>query len=161
MGAGKTAVGRRLARDLGLEFFDSDAEIEARTGVDIGFIFEKEGEQGFRRRERAMIDELTALNGIVLATGGGAILDAENRRRLSAGGTVVYLQASVAQQSARVRHGKERPMLQDKDPEEALQALMEIREPLYLELADLVVETDRRKVATVANDIETQLREGQ
>ena len=160
MGAGKSAVGRRLAQDLKLDFVDSDSEIEARTGVDIGFIFDKEGEQGFRRRERQMIAELTKRDGVVLATGGGAVTDPDNRRLLSARGTVVYLKASVDQQAERVKYGRgRRPMLANRDPAEALQALMDIREPLYLEVADVVVDTDRRKVTAVARDVEKCLGE--
>src|ERR1700741_2245533 len=111
MGAGKTAVGRYLARELKLPFHDSDAEIERRTGVDIPYIFEKEGEAGFRQREREAIEALTALEGIVLATGGGAVLLAENRRVLAGRGCVVYLKTSVEQQADRVRYGRNRPLL--------------------------------------------------
>ena len=111
MGSGKTAVGRTLARTLGLPFHDSDAEIERRTGVDIPYIFDKEGEAGFREREREAIEALTALEGIVLATGGGAVLLPQNRRLLAARGRVVYLETSVAQQAHRVRFGRNRPLL--------------------------------------------------
>src|ERR1700732_4158671 len=116
MGSGKTAVGRHLSRALRLPFYDSDAEIERRTGVDIPFIFEKEGEAGFRQREREAIDALTRLEPIVLATGGGAVLLEENRRALSARGFVVYLETSVAQQKNRVRRSRNRPLLSDADP---------------------------------------------
>ncbi len=153
MGSGKSAVGRHLARSLGLEFHDSDDAIEQRTGVDIPFIFEKEGEAGFRRREEDIIGELAALDGIVLATGGGAILSAENRRVLSARGTVVYLAATIDQQVARTRHGRERPLLTGKDSRTVLTALMAEREPLYREISDLVIETDARKVAAVCREI--------
>src|SRR5256885_11031311 len=115
MGSGKTAVGRHLSRALGLPFYDSDGEIERRTGVDIPFIFEKEGEAGFRQREREAIEALTLLARIVLATGGGAVLLPENRRHLAERGCVVYLQTSVAQQAQRVRHGRNRPLLSDGD----------------------------------------------
>src|SRR5215472_15329797 len=111
MGSGKTAVGRALARSLGLAFYDSDAEVERRTGVDIPFIFEKEGESGFRQREREAIEQLTSLNRIVLATGGGAVLLPENRRNLAERGCVIYLQTSVAQQTERVSQGRNRPLL--------------------------------------------------
>jgi shikimate kinase len=153
MGAGKSAVGRQLARMLHLTFVDSDEEIESRTGVDIPFIFEKEGEQGFRRREAAVIDELSARAGIVLATGGGAVLDDASRSRLGARGYVVYLRTSVDQQLARTSRGRQRPLLETDDPRATLDALLAEREPLYLEIADLVIDTDGRKVQSVANEI--------
>jgi shikimate kinase len=158
MGSGKSAVGRQLARVLGLDFVDSDEEVESRTGVDIPFIFEKEGESGFRRREQEVIADLTERDGIVLATGGGAIIAEDNRRLLAARGTVVYLEATIAQQVTRTRHGRERPLLTGRDPEETLRELMAFREPLYREIADVTVQTDGRKVAAVARDIETRLR---
>ena len=157
MGAGKSAVGKQLARQLKLDFVDSDNEIEQRTGVDIPFIFEKEGEPGFRKRESAVIADLTEKNGLVLATGGGVIGDPENRRRLGARGQVVYLTASIEQQLDRTRRGRERPLLKDGDPREILESLMSVREPLYLELADMVVETDKRRVADVADEIVSRL----
>ena len=153
MGAGKSAVGRQLARLLHLEFHDSDDEIEARTGVDIPFIFEKEGEAGFRKREAAVIDDLTTREGIVLATGGGAVLDADSRNFLGARGFVVYLYTTVDQQLTRTRKGRHRPLLETEDPRQVLEDLMTIRDPLYREVADLVVETDGRKVKAVANEI--------
>lgn len=153
MGAGKSAVGRQLARLLHLEFLDSDAEIEARTGVDIPFIFEKEGESGFRKREVKVIDELSQRDGIVLATGGGAIVDPDNRSRLGARGYVVYLYTSVEQQLSRTQRGRERPLLGQGDPREVLEALLSVRDPLYREVADLVVNTDGRRVQTVAREI--------
>ena len=157
MGAGKSAVGKQLARQLKLDFVDSDNEIEQRTGVDIPFIFEKEGEAGFRKRESAVIADLTEKNGLVLATGGGVIGDPENRRRLGARGQVVYLTAGIEQQLDRTRRGRERPLLKDGDPREILESLMTVREPLYLELADMVVETDKRRVADVADEIVSRL----
>jgi shikimate kinase len=157
MGAGKSAVGKRLARRLQREFRDADAEIEARTGVDISFIFEKEGEEGFRRREGRAIDELTALPAIVLATGGGAVMDEGNRRLLAARGLVVYLHASVAEQLQRTRHSRHRPLLDTPDPEARLRSLMAVREPLYREVADLVIDTDGRKVGAVAEEIRRRL----
>ncbi len=157
MGAGKTAVGRQLARALHLPFVDSDVEIEERTGVDIPFIFEKEGEAGFRKREAALIDELTRREGIVLATGGGAVTDAGSRRRLGTRGFVVYLYTSVDQQVARTSRGRTRPLLETDDPRAKLAELLEIRDPLYREIADLVVETDRRKVRSVTREIVERL----
>ena len=153
MGAGKSAVGRQLSRLLHLEFHDSDDEIEARTGVDIPFIFEKEGEAGFRKREAAVIDDLTAGEGIVLATGGGAVLDSDSRNLLGARGFVVYLYTTVDQQLNRTRKGRHRPLLETEDPRQVLEDLMTIRDPLYREVADLIVETDGRKVKAVANEI--------
>ncbi len=157
MGAGKSAVGRQLARLMHLSFVDSDEEIETRTGVDIPFIFEKEGEEGFRRREAKVVDDLSSLEGVVLATGGGAIVDPESRNRLGARGFVVYLHTTVAQQLARTNRGRERPLLEDGDREQILEELMVVRDPLYREIADLVVETDGRKVKAVANEIMARL----
>jgi shikimate kinase len=157
MGSGKTAVGRQLARTLRLPFHDSDAEIERRTGVDIPFIFEKEGEAGFRQREREALEALTALDGIVLATGGGAVLLAENRRLLAERGRVVYLKTSVAQQADRVRHGRHRPLLATGDASARLGQLMDARAPLYDEIADVVVSTDGRRVNSVAEQVLREL----
>ncbi len=159
MGSGKTAVGRYLARVLRFDFRDSDAEIERRTGVDIAYIFEKEGEAGFRVRERDTIAELTLLEPIVLATGGGAILHADNRRVLAERGRVVWLQASVNQQMERTRHGRHRPLLLDTDPRTRLDELTREREPLYTEIADVAVKTDGRRVQAVADDILRALAE--
>jgi shikimate kinase len=153
MGAGKSAVGRQLARTLHLSFMDSDDEIESRTGVDIAFIFEKEGEAGFRKREAAAIDDLTSIDGVVLATGGGAIIDPESRSRLGGRGFVVYLYTSPEQQLLRTNKGRERPLLENGDRREILESLLEERDPLYREIADLVVETDGRKVHSVAKEI--------
>jgi shikimate kinase len=159
MGSGKTAVGRQIARGLGLPFYDSDTEIERRTGVDIPFIFDKEGEAGFREREREAIEALTAMDGIVLATGGGAILLSENRQLLRTRGRVVYLETSVAQQAHRVRHGRHRPLLNQGDPAERLGQLMDTRAPLYAEIADITVTTDGRRVQAVAEQILRELAE--
>jgi shikimate kinase len=153
MGAGKSAVGRQLAKALHMSFFDSDDEIEARTGVDIPFIFEKEGEAGFRKREAKVIDDLSSKEGIVLATGGGAIMDAQNRSHLGARGFVVYLYTSVEQQVRRTLKGRERPMLANGDSREILEQLMSTRDPLYREISDLIVATDGRKVKAVASEI--------
>ena len=153
MGAGKSAVGRQLARMLHMHFVDSDDEIEERTGVDIPFIFEKEGEEGFRRREAKVIDEISMKDGIVLATGGGAVVEPSSRSQLGARGLVVYLYTSVDQQMERTRKGRERPMLENGDRLQVLQELMDIRDPMYREIADLVVETDGRRVQVVAREI--------
>ena len=153
MGAGKSAVGRQLAKLLHLSFVDSDDEIETRTGVDIPFIFEKEGEDGFRKREAKVIDDLSAMESVVLATGGGAVADPQNRSRLGARGFVVYLYTTVDQQLARTQKGRERPMLANGDSRNILEDLMAVRDPLYREIADLTVETDGRKVKAVASEI--------
>jgi shikimate kinase len=157
MGSGKTAVGRYLSRLLDLTFHDSDSEIERRTGVDIPFIFEKEGEVGFRQREREAIEILTAMDRIVLATGGGAVLLAENRRHLADRGCVVYLETSVSQQVERVKQGRTRPLLSNVDSTSKLSQLLAERAPLYGEIADVVVSTDGRKVRSVAEDILREL----
>ena len=157
MGSGKTAVGRRLAALLGKQFFDSDAEIEKRTGVDIRYIFEKEGEARFRQRERDVIAELTRLDGIVLATGGGAILDAANRERLSKTGVVVYLETTIDTLVRRTKAAKTRPLLLNDDPRAVLERLMVARRPLYEETADLRIETTGRQVRAVAADIQQRL----
>jgi shikimate kinase len=153
MGSGKTAVGRSLARLLGYPFLDSDHEIEARTGADIPLIFEREGEAGFRRREHEMIVELTAREHVVLATGGGAVLNPENRRLIGTRGWVVYLETSVAQQAERAGRTRHRPLLHGGDPFERLDQLMQVREPLYREIADFIISTTRRRVALVADSI--------
>ena len=157
MGAGKSAVGRYLARALHLTFVDSDDEIESRTGVDIPFIFEKEGEEGFRKREAVVIDDLSKMDGVVLATGGGAIQDENSRSRLGGRGFVVYLYTTVEQQVSRTKKGRERPMLENVDPRNMLKKLLETRDPLYREIADIVVETDGRKVKSVADEVIEQV----
>lgn len=153
MGAGKSAVGRQLANRLKREFHDSDTEIESRTGVDIAFIFEKEGEEGFRVREQRVIDELTQLNAIVLATGGGVVIDERNRSALVSRGLVIYLHATVDQQLERTRYSSNRPLLESDDPRQRLEELMTRREPLYRSVADHVVATDGRRVGDVSEEI--------
>jgi shikimate kinase len=153
MGAGKSAVGRHLARSLHLDFVDSDDEVERRTGVDIPFIFEKEGEDGFRKREAAAIDDLTRNDDVVVATGGGAVVWPENRNHLGARGFVVYLYTTVDQQMLRTEKGRDRPLLEGGDPREILEGLLEVRDPLYREIADLIVATDGRKVRSVVDEI--------
>ena len=159
MGAGKSAVGRKLASLLNFEFADSDEEIEVRTGVDITFIFDKEGESGFRAREVKVIDDLTLQKNLVLATGGGSAMSPESRARMAARGIVVYLFASVDQQLERTRKGRERPLLRNGKPREVLESLMAIREPQYREIADIVIETDRRQVLSVVREIQKKLAE--
>jgi shikimate kinase len=158
MGSGKTAVGRSLARHLSRPFYDSDTEIVRRTGVDIHYIFEKEGEAGFREREREAIAALVALKGIVLATGGGAVMLPENRRLLAERGCVIYLETSIAQQAERVKQGRHRPLLSNVDPEARLGELMAVRDPLYRSIADITVATDGRRVKAVAEDIVRMIR---
>ena len=160
MGAGKTTIGKTLARELGLSFHDSDKEIEARTGADIPLIFELEGEKGFRVREHVMIDELSRLDGIVLATGGGAVLDANTRANLAARGRVIYLHTTVEQQLKRTSRDRHRPLLHTDDPRGRLTELLEQREPLYREIADLVIKTDGRSVAAVVKEIIKKLQGG-
>ena len=157
MGSGKSAVGRQLAQRLALEFIDSDEEIEARTGVDIPYIFEREGEAGFRQREAEVIDAVTRRDGVLVSTGGGAVLDAGTRERLRARGRVVYLRTSVDQQLARTRRSNDRPLLNNDDPRGTLERLFEQRAPLYAEVAEIVVDTDGRKVKTVVDQICRQL----
>ena len=158
MGSGKTAVGRMLARLLDYPFHDSDHEIEQRCGADIPLIFEREGEAGFRRREHDAILELTLRPDIVLATGGGAVLNQDSRRALAGRGWVVYLETSVPQQAERAGRTRHRPMLQGADPMVRLEELMRVREPLYLEIADLRIPTDRQRVHTVAERIVREYR---
>ncbi len=157
MGAGKTTVGKKLAEQRGQRFVDSDHEIESRTGVDIAFIFEKEGEAGFRKREQHVIEDLTTHSGIVLATGGGAVLMAESRTALKSRGYVVYLHASVAQQYARVERSDTRPLLAHGDRRETLSRLFAERDPLYREVADLVVDTDGKNAKQLAREIEVAM----
>ncbi|SDD88485.1 3-dehydroquinate synthase [Massilia sp. PDC64] len=157
MGAGKTTIGRLLARRLDMTFIDSDHEIEARTGATIPWIFEIEGEASFRRREADVIRELTAQNGIVLATGGGAVLNPASRALLAERGTVIYLRASVSSILARTAHDKNRPLLQTADPRKKLEDLTAQREPLYREIADMVIDTGRPNVQSMVQTILDQL----
>ncbi|WKE65282.1 shikimate kinase AroK [Gallaecimonas kandeliae] len=157
MGAGKSTIGRQLAQDLHLEFFDSDQEIERRTGADINWVFDVEGEDGFRVRESRVIDELTELQGIVLATGGGAVINKDVRNRISARGIVVYLETTIEKQLARTQKDKRRPLLQVDEPRDVLVRLAEERNPLYEEVADIVVRTDDQSARSVASQIIDQL----
>lgn len=153
MGAGKSTIGRQLASALNMEFFDTDFEIERRCGADIPWIFDVEGEEGFRQREIQVLADLSELSQCVIATGGGIVTREENRAQLNKSGFVVYLEASEKQQLERTSRDKKRPLLQVDDPLEVIQALMVVREPLYLDLADVVVKTDRRAPKRVAADI--------
>lgn len=159
MGAGKSTIGRLLAKELRLLFKDSDKEIELRSGANIPWIFDKEGEPGFRDREQAMIAELCELDGVVVATGGGAVMRPENRKALHQGGRVIYLHASVEQQVGRTARDRNRPLLRTANPEATLRALLEARDPLYREIADLVVETDERPPRMVVLDILERLQQ--
>nr|WP_188668255.1 shikimate kinase AroK [Legionella impletisoli] len=153
MGAGKSTIGRTLAKELKLEFYDTDEVIEERSGADISWIFDVEGEEGFRKREQKVIEELTQKNNIVLATGGGVVMSPENRNALAARGTVIYLKASLQQQFERTKRDTKRPLLQTDDLEQRLETLKEEREPFYEELADVSFETDKLTVKAVANNI--------
>jgi len=157
MGAGKTTVGRLLARRLKRTLYDSDEEIERRCGVRIPVIFDIEGEVGFRARETQALAELCALEGVVIATGGGAVLAEENRRTIAARGTVVYLHARPAHLWERVRHDRNRPLLATPDPQRKLEQLYAERDPLYREVANLVVDTGKQSVQTLAKDLFARL----
>lgn len=153
MGAGKSTIGRLLAKELRLPFKDSDKEIEHRTGADIPWIFDVEGEQGFREREQCVIADLCEAPGIVLATGGGAVMRSENRAALHRGGRVVYLHASVEQQINRTARDRNRPLLRTLDPGKVLRELLATRDPLYREIADIIIETDERPPRMVVQEI--------
>jgi shikimate kinase len=157
MGAGKTTIGRQLASALGFTFEDSDQVIQQRTGVDIPTIFEFEGEEGFRQRESQVIEDLTQGQDLVLATGGGVVLRPDNRRHLAARGCVVYLLCTPEQQYERTARDRNRPLLQTADPLQRLRDLMQERDPLYRQVADLVVSTERRTAAAVVRDIRRRL----
>jgi shikimate kinase len=153
MGAGKTTIGRQLAKALHLPFYDSDKAIEEQTGVDIPTIFEYEGEEGFRAREQNMIEELTQINGIVLATGGGAILRAANRKALTENGFVVYLQCSVDKILQRTKRDTQRPLLNTENPRARIEKLFVEREPDYLSCADFKIETSSMQSKAVVQNI--------
>jgi len=159
MGAGKTTVGKHLAAELGKTFHDTDHEIERRTGVKIELIFEIEGEAGFRAREAQVVDQLTQLSKVVLATGGGAVLAAENRKHLAGRGVVVYLHGQPKDLWNRTRHDKSRPLLQGTDPLEKLHSLYRQRDPLYREIADIVVDTGRQSARALLAQLLPQVRE--
>ncbi|PNL90178.1 shikimate kinase AroK [Aggregatibacter aphrophilus] len=154
MGAGKSTIGRQLAQLLSMDFVDTDAEIEERAGADISWIFDVEGEAGFRKREERIINELTQRQGIVLSTGGGAILSKESRNHLSARGIVVYLETTVEKQYQRTQRDKKRPLLQDvEDPRQVLEDLAKVRNPLYEEVADITLPTDEQSAKVMATQI--------
>jgi shikimate kinase len=157
MGAGKTTIGKLLAKQLGKVFYDTDQEIEKRTGVKVAVIFELEGEAGFRKRETAIIQELSGLSNIIMATGGGAILAEENRKMLKANGTVIYLRANVNELWHRMRNDKHRPLLQNVDIRAKLEQLYTERNPLYTETATFIFDTGNQPVASIINQIEKSL----
>lgn len=160
MGAGKSTIGRHLAKSLGMEFVDSDHELERRTGASIPLIFDVEGEAGFRQREKKLIDELTQRNRIVLATGGGVVLDPDNRAWLRERGQVIYLYATVEQLLSRTAKDRNRPLLQTADPRARLQELLQARDPLYREVADMVVDTGGRSARGAEREILAKIRPG-
>ena len=159
MGAGKTTVARQLAKRLGKTFHDADREIEARTGVSVAVIFDIEGEAGFRKREAEVIEHLTTLDDIVLATGGGAVLDARNREHLKSRGFVIYLHALPPVLWQRTRTDKSRPLLQGADPRERLESLYAVRDPLYRDVADLVVDTGRQGIGPLMTQVLARIDE--
>jgi shikimate kinase len=157
MGAGKTTIGRLLAKHLNKTFYDTDHEIEKRTGVNIPLIFELEGEAGFRKREVTIIEELSRLQNIVLATGGGAVLMQKNRENLKKNGTVIYLRANVHELWQRTRNDKNRPLLQTKNSREKLEQLFAERDPYYSDVASVIVDTGGQPVGTIVHHIEQLL----
>jgi shikimate kinase len=159
MGAGKTTIGKYLAQHLSLGFADTDTEIESRTGADIPWIFDVEGESGFRDREVQVVEEMTRMDNVVLATGGGVVLRQENRRALGSRGFVVYLHATVDEQVRRTRRDRRRPLLQNGNPEQTLRELMAVRDPLYREIADHVFDTDGCSPRTVAQRLVQALQD--
>ncbi len=159
MGSGKTTIGNIMAKKLNREFRDSDFYIEEKTGVDIARIFDIEGEQGFRDRESNALNDLLNQDNRIIATGGGSVMRKQNQALLRSRGYIVFLDTSVNQQMHRLRRDKKRPLLQTKNPRERLEALLEVRRPIYLDLADLAVKTDRRQARKLAVDIINQLPE--
>ncbi|WP_338035567.1 shikimate kinase AroK [Halioglobus maricola] len=157
MGAGKSTIGKYLADHLKLQFADTDTEIESRTGADIPWIFDVEGEEGFRDREQQVVEEMTLWDDAVLATGGGVVMRPDNRRVLGSRGFVIYLYASLEEQVRRTRKDRKRPLLQKGEPEQVLRDLFAIRDPLYREIADHVIETDSCSPRTVAQRLVREL----
>ena len=158
MGAGKTTIGRLIAKQMGMDFYDSDHEIELKTGVKIPLIFELEGEDGFRRREAAIIEELSQLKNVVIATGGGAVLLPENRKFLKDNGKVIYLRGSVHDLWLRTRNDKTRPLLQGANIKQRLEQLYVERDPIYTALADCIVDTGPQTAVDITNYIEQKLQ---
>lgn len=157
MGAGKSTIGRLLASEMKLDFRDTDREIEERSGVDIPWIFDKEGEAGFRQRETAILDDLSQFDNLLLATGGGIVLKPENRKILASRGRVVYLKTTVDEQVRRTGRDTKRPLLNNDNPRAVLEALMQQRDPLYREIADYIIDTDGRSPREVALELSRQL----
>lgn len=160
MGSGKSTIGRHLARELQMDFYDSDKEIEDRTGVTIPWIFDVEGEDGFRNREQKIIEELTDKQGVIIATGGGVVLRPENRNLLAARGIVVYLQVSIDEQINRTEKSQNRPLIEKQNIRASLENLNAEREKYYLEIADLVFDTDERSAQSVVKEIVTRILTG-
>lgn len=159
MGAGKTTIGRLLAKQLGREFYDSDHEVERKTGVKIPLIFELEGESGFRKRETAAIEELSQMDNLVVATGGGAVLLEENRAFLKNTGKIIYLRAKVNDLYQRTRSDKSRPLLQGANPKQKLEELYTVRDPIYTALADYIVDTGAQSANEITARIEQMLQQ--
>ena len=159
MGSGKTSVGKLLANNLDKKFLDTDEEIMKKTGVDITYIFDMEGEEGFRKRECLALKECLTNNNTVFSTGGGIVLSKENRNLLKDRGTVVYLQTSISSQVKRTASSNNRPLLQNKDPEETLEKLMLTRGPLYEEIADITIMTDNKSLQEMSKEIQRAINE--
>lgn len=159
MGAGKSTIGRLLAQELGLEFRDIDREIEERAGVDIPWIFDKEGEAGFREREAAVLEDFSRETGVLISTGGGAVMRPDSRRLMRDTGLVIYLHTSIAEQVRRTGRDRRRPLLQRGDPAQTLARLMDERDPLYREIAHVIIDTDGRGPKNVALDLRRRLLE--
>ncbi len=157
MGAGKSTIGRNIAKRLNKDFYDSDRVIEERTGVDISTIFEIEGEQGFRDREEQVIEELCQMNNVVIATGGGSILRERSRKNMRKHGHVVYLRTSAELLYSRIRYDKSRPLMQTSSPLDTLKKLLSDREPYYLELADTIIKTGKQKAGVIIRRLEESL----
>ena len=159
MGSGKTSTGRMLAKEMGYAFADTDEEVTKRTGVSIAYIFDVEGEEGFRKRECLALKECLNDNNMILSTGGGIVLSKENRDLLQDRGTVVYLQTSIRSQVKRTASTNNRPLLQNKDPEETLEKLMLTRAPLYEEIADITIMTDNKSLQEMSKEIQRTINE--
>lgn len=157
MGSGKSTIGNLLAKKLHREFIDSDHYIEEKTGVDIPRIFDVEGEEGFRQRETSALRELSQLNDMVIATGGGSVIKKENQTILSNSGFIVFLDTSINQQMSRLKKDKKRPLLQTDDPRSRLEQLLEQRKPIYQELADYIIKTDHKYIKLILNEIHKHL----